>query len=141
MPKKKPVPPLSVETQFKPGVSGNPKGRPPGIKNWAVIVQDLLADEVIFKAILKDAPPWVALLPNKNAASAIAVAMQIKAMQGDKKAADWLRKTGFGDKLEITDTRTKKVSVEFVDKKPSKPVKKVSKVDKKPSNDSKNKTS
>lgn len=74
-------------------------GRPPGIKNWATIVQDLLADENFIDKVYNEKPGWWDDLPNKNGANAVAAAMTIKALKGDKQAADWLRQTGFGDKV------------------------------------------
>ena len=84
---------------FKKGVSGNPKGRPKGLKNWSSIVQQLLADEKLIDKVVSKKPAYWDDLPTKNGANAIVVAMMIRAMQGEQKAADWLRKTGFGDKL------------------------------------------
>lgn len=90
--------------KFKPGESGNAKGRPKGIKNWSTIVQEVLESEELFEAAIEGAkrPGWIDKLPNKNGAFAIAVAMQKRALAGDKQAADWLRKTGFGDKIDMT---------------------------------------
>lgn len=104
---------------FKPGQSGNPAGRPKGIKNWSVIVQNLLGDEELFEKVIasdKNKPAWLDQLKNKNAASAIVVAMQIRAVGGDNRAADWLRKTGFGDKLDISSLGEKitVATVEFI---------------------------
>lgn len=84
---------------FKPGQSGNPKGRPKGTKNWASIVQKLLSDEELLDKILTKKPHYWDTLPTKNAANAIVIAMIIKSLSGDKNAAEWLRKTGFGDKF------------------------------------------
>jgi uncharacterized protein DUF5681 len=86
-------------TPFPKGVSGNPKGRPKGIKNWSTVVQQLLADETLMDKISKSKPSYWDELPNKNAANAIVVAMIIEALKGKKDAAEWLRKAGFGDKL------------------------------------------
>jgi hypothetical protein len=84
---------------FPKGVSGNPKGRPKGVKNLATVVQQILADEKLLDKIVKNKPSYWEELPSKNAANAIVVAMVVQAMQGDKSAAEWLRKAGFGDKL------------------------------------------
>lgn len=84
---------------FKPGQSGNPKGRPKGVKNWSAIVQQLLADETLLEKHLTKKPTYWDDLPNKNAANAIVMAMIIHAMSGKKDAAEWLRKAGFGDKF------------------------------------------
>lgn len=84
---------------FPKGVSGNPKGRPKGIKNWSTVIQQLLADEKLLDKVVKQKPSYWEELPNKNAANAIVVAMMINAMAGDHKSATWLRRAGFGDKL------------------------------------------
>lgn len=103
---------------FKPGQSGNPKGRPKGIKNWSTIVQQLLADEKLLDVHLQKKPSYWEDLPNKNAANAIVMAMIIHAMSGKKDAAEWLRKAGFGDKFthEFEDGlfQTTKIEVEIV---------------------------
>ncbi len=77
----------------------NRAGRKPGIRNWSTIVQNLLADEELLDKHLAKKPSYWNDLPNKNAANAIGMAMIIRAMSGDKNSAEWLRKTGFGDKL------------------------------------------
>lgn len=84
---------------FPKGVSGNPKGRPKGVKNWSTVVQQLLADEELIDKVVTTKPAYWNELPTKNAANVIVMAMIIKAMQGSNDAANWLRRTGFGDKL------------------------------------------
>ena len=88
-------------TPWQPGQSGNPDGKPVGTKNWATIVQDLLNDPKLAESILEEKPGWWDKLPNKNAHEAIATAMTIRAMGGDVKAATWLRKTAYGDKIDL----------------------------------------
>src|ERR1041384_4777460 len=91
---------------WAPGQSGNPKGRPKGLQSWSTLVRQLLDDtklaEKIYKLNKQDLPVWWQQLPNKNFGTAIIIAMQINATKGDTKAATWLRKTGYGDKLDIT---------------------------------------
>lgn len=77
----------------------NRGGRPKGVKNLSTVVQQILADEKLVDKIVKNKPSYWEELPSKNAANAIVVAMVIQAMQGEKGAAEWLRKAGFGDKL------------------------------------------
>lgn len=94
-------------TMFKPGQSGNPAGRPKELKNWSTLVRQVLADENILAELVKTLPPkkvpkWFADLPDKRLGNAIIVAMAIKAVSGDDKAANFLRKTGYGDKLDLT---------------------------------------
>ena len=89
-------------TPFQPGQSGNPDGRPRGIQNWSELVRNLLDDEKLAENLLSKKPGWWSNLPQKNAGHAIVVAMMIQAMGGDVKAATWLRRTGYGDKLDLT---------------------------------------
>lgn len=84
---------------FKKGQSGNPKGRPKGVKSWSTIVQGLLADPEFADKIISQKPGWWDNLPNKNLAEVITTAMIVKAVSGDDKAARWLSKTGYGDKI------------------------------------------
>jgi hypothetical protein len=86
---------------FPKGKSGNPAGRPKGIKNWATVVQSILADEKLLDKVVTTKPSYWDELPTKNGANAVVIAMMINAMAGDKQAAEWLRKTGFGDKLTV----------------------------------------
>lgn len=88
---------------FQPGTSGNPKGRPKGIKSFANVVRELLGNEQILQHLTNSKnTAWIDALPTKNPAFAVVAAMVVKALEGDAHAADWLRKTGFGDKLDIT---------------------------------------
>ncbi len=87
------------DTQFKPGQSGNKNGRPKGLKNWSTLVQELLDDPELAESIIAKKPAWWNTLPGKNGGKAIIVSMMIGAIGGDVRAATWLRKTGYGDKL------------------------------------------
>lgn len=80
----------------------NKNGRPKGSKNWSMVVRDLLEDEEILDKISKNKPSYYEHLPIKNAAHAIVIAMMIEALKGEKQAAEWLRKTGWGDKIDVT---------------------------------------
>lgn len=90
---------------LKPFKKGDPRinraGRKPGVKNWGKVVQDLLGDEELFNKMMGDKklPAYAETLPNKNAANIIVATMLVKAIQGDMQAANWLRRTGFGDKV------------------------------------------
>ena len=103
---------------FPKGVSGNPKGRPKGVKNWSSVVQQLLADEDLIDKVVTTKPAYWDKLPTKNAANAIVTAMIIQALKGEKTAAEWLRKAGYGDKLmhEFEDGlfQSTKIEVEIV---------------------------
>lgn len=80
----------------------NRNGRPKGSKSFSTIVREILNNENLLDKISQKKPAYFAELPEKNGLNAVATAMLIKALSGDKPAADWLVKTGWGDKLDIT---------------------------------------
>lgn len=90
-------------TQFPPGVSGNPAGKPKGTRSLSTIIRDLLEGEQDFN--------WALLPDNSNDLKkkyesvvpfeAIVFVASGQAMRGDQAAREWLRKAGYGDKLDI----------------------------------------
>lgn len=95
-----PNPKLENLIPYVKGQSGNPNGRPKGRKNLSTIVKDLLEDDEFNWDILptkaKDfgksvGNPWKAIV-------FVAVA---RALSGDVRPMEWLRKSGYGDKLDI----------------------------------------
>ena len=97
-----PHPRLENLKPFKKGQIANPKGRPKGIRNWSTIIQSLLADVDLMDKVVKNKPSYWNDIEVKNGANLIVVAMMIKAMQGDKQAAEWLSKTGFKEQIDVT---------------------------------------
>lgn len=89
---------------WQPGQSGNPDGNARGLRQWSTLVQSLLEEEDFADKLIAKKPGWWDELPQKNAGFAIVATMIIQAMGGDVKAATWLRKTGFGDKLDLTNS-------------------------------------
>ena len=67
-------------TQFKPGQTGNPKGRPPKLPDLDILMAEVLGEE-------KD---------GKTAAQAILAALRAKAAKGDIRAAEVLFNRGYG---------------------------------------------
>lgn len=95
---------MANEENLKPFVEGddprrNTNGRPKGGKNLATLVRELEAEDFDWSKVpikQKDAvksmgSPWRAIV-----FTAVA-----KAVSGDVKAMEWLRKSGYGDKLDI----------------------------------------
>ncbi len=103
-------------TRFKPGQSGNPKGRPTGSKNWSTLVQELLADEQLADKLITTKPRWWDALPQKNGANAMILAVLAKACDGDVTAFSALAKAGWGNSLGLSepDEREQK-PVYFID--------------------------
>lgn len=77
-------------------VAPPPKKRP---RNLDRIVRELLDDEELIDKVVANQPEYWGRLPVKNGGHIIATVMMVKAMGGDIKAAEWIRKTGFGDKV------------------------------------------
>ena len=90
-------PNIGADTQFKPGESGNPAGKPKGTKHVSTWIQELLNDEE-FETLLAD--PREGWKTYKGAPMrAIVQVMAKKAIQGDVKAFDVLSKYGWGTKM------------------------------------------
>lgn len=105
----------NLNPPWQPGESGNPKGKPKGIQSWSTLVRELLEDAGLADKLLAKKPGWWDTLPQKNAGNAVVIAMIINAMGGDVKAATWLRRTGYGDKLDITNSDRSLKSVAIFD--------------------------
>lgn len=73
-----------------------PKKRP---KNLDKIVRQILDDDTLVDKVIQHQPDYWNRLPSKSGGYIIATVMMVKAMGGDIKAAEWIRKTGFGDKV------------------------------------------
>jgi hypothetical protein len=87
-------------TQFKPGISGNPAGKPKGTKHIATWIQELLNDEE-FEARILDSKIGLKEFKGAPLKAIIEVAIT-KAINGDKQWADWLANNGWKQQLDIT---------------------------------------
>lgn len=85
----------NTDTQFKPGESGNPAGKPKGTKHLSTHIQDLLDDEAFSPE--KVSGKEYSGTPMK----AIIVTAITKAIDGDNRWADWLAKYGYGEKYTV----------------------------------------
>lgn len=73
-----------------------PKKRP---RNLDKIIREILDDETFVDAVVANQPGWWDKLPHKTAGYIMSSVMAVKAMGGDIKAAEWIAKRGFGDKV------------------------------------------
>lgn len=81
------------------------QGRPKGSRNWSTVTRELLDDPVLFKKLLASMerkPSWLKDADPKTLMDAITIAQSLKALGGSHFSAEWVRKTGFGDKIDIT---------------------------------------
>lgn len=84
------------DTQFKPGQSGNPKGKAKGTKHLSTWIQELLNDEEFtLDNFLYNGKQFKGA-PIK----AIITVGIMQALQGEHKWAEWLGKHGYGLKTE-----------------------------------------
>jgi len=70
-------------------------------RNLDRIVRDILDNDELVDKVISNQPEYWSRLPTKNGAYIISTVMMVKAMGGDIKAAEWIRKTGFGDKVQL----------------------------------------
>lgn len=91
----------NLRPPWKPGESGNPKGKPKGTLNLSTVVKDLMADPKLMDKIIKKKPDWWPKVKNKRAADITTIAMIASATGGDHRAYNALRKAGWGDKLDL----------------------------------------
>lgn len=68
-------------------------------RNLDKIVRDILNDDDLIDKVVANQPEYWSRLPSKSGGYIIATVMMVKAMGGDIRAAEWIRKTGFGDKV------------------------------------------
>jgi len=89
------TPDIGKDTQFKPGQSGNPDGKPKGTKHLSTYIQEALTDEN-FELKLKDGT-----ILKEMPIKAIIKTAVAKSVSGDTRAMEWLAKHGYGTNLNI----------------------------------------
>ena len=78
-----------------------PPRTPKRPRNLDKIVREILDDDTLVDKVIQNQPEYWGRLPSKNGAYIISTVMMVKALGGDIKAAEWIRKTGFGDKVQL----------------------------------------
>lgn len=89
---------------LQPGNNGK-QGRPKGSRNWATVTREILDDPLLFDKLLgsmERKPAWLKDANPRTLMDAITIAQSLKALGGSHFSAEWVRKTGFGDKIDIT---------------------------------------
>ena len=98
---------------WKPGQSGNPKGRPKGRISLSTMVKRLAEEPDLVEKVIKgdDLPDWWEHVPEKSFNAAITMAMFRRAVVSENvDAATWVRKTGYGDLLDDDGEENKDIS-------------------------------
>lgn len=87
-------------TQFSSENQPAGRGRPKGSKNLATIVQELENEDFDWDLVPIKQKDWArkAEIPWR----ALALTALAKGLSGDTKAMEWLRKSAYGDKLDLT---------------------------------------
>lgn len=88
-----------VAAEKAAGTYVKPPRRKP--KNLDKIIREILDDDELIDKVVANQPDYWNRLPVKNGAYIISTVMMVKAMGGDTKAADWIRKSGYGDKVQL----------------------------------------
>ncbi|TPM41411.1 DUF5681 domain-containing protein [Mesorhizobium sp. B2-3-4] len=84
-----------VEHQFKPGQSGNPAGRPPGIPNLSVRIRNILEGVTPLPAAIKETIVN-AVGEDRSALDALIIVGLLQGLQGEKEWAKLLLEQGYG---------------------------------------------
>lgn len=100
------------DTQFKPGESGNPSGKPKGAIHISTHIQRMLNEEQFSPDDVGEK------VSNGTPLEAIIKTAIKRSEDGDNKWADWLAKYGYGQKFELEHTgeiTTRSLSQEELD--------------------------
>ena len=84
------------------GVSGNLNGRPKNRRSLATIVRDLEDEDFDWSNLPIKGKGKEAIIAMGSPWKAIVVVALGQAAAGSQQARDWLRKSGYGDKLDLT---------------------------------------
>lgn len=90
-----------IKAQKEAGTYVPEPRKPKRPKNLDRVVRDILDDDELVDKVISNQPEYWGRLPSKNGAYIISTVMMVKAMGGDIRAAEWIRKTGFGDKVQL----------------------------------------
>jgi hypothetical protein len=104
------------ENKFKPGVSGNPNGRPKGKKNVSTQLRDIVEQnaDIIFDIFGKEIPPK---FKSRMTSEIIALQLVARALRGDRRAINDIMDRLEGKPVQKTETemRVESIEVSIVD--------------------------
>ena len=102
---------MGKDTQFQPGESGNPNGRPKGRRSLSTVIQDILSDPKFIEKLngkvaddLKRADPDFQSTPIEAIVTAAVIESinPLLPVSDRNKAREWLAKFGYGTKVDVT---------------------------------------
>lgn len=118
------VPPsVGANTQFQPGQSGNPAGKPKGRRSLSTIIRDMLEEEMNWDLLPNDfkSEEFRQKYGGRSAWEALVYTAYARSMAGDVKAMQWLSRSGYGDRMTIENEQgffsTNKLEIEIVESK------------------------
>ena len=94
---------------FKKGVSGNPKGRPKGVKNRATVIRKW------FEVLEKAKNPITGEVENMSQEDIITLAIINKARKGDVSAYNALNNSRYGNPKDTVELNTNEFGVDIED--------------------------
>jgi uncharacterized protein DUF5681 len=101
-----------IRTRFRPGQSGNPKGRPKGSHSLSTIIKKTLEQEIDWSRLLiKEAEHMAATYKGNVGWEVLAYVAIAQALGGDMRAAEWLAKSAYGKKLGQADERNAPIPI------------------------------
>lgn len=104
-------PNVGADTQFKPGQSGNPAGPKKGRKSLSTVIQEMMNDPKFIDKLSEKVKEKAGIADEDfqdTPMKAIITTALLEAMHPSNdpaargRARDWLRKAGYGDKIDIT---------------------------------------
>lgn len=92
----------NLATAVKPGEIRNPNGRPKGSRNLSTIVREMGENHIDWSLLPDDSQKLRKKYKHKSAFEAITAVAIAQSINGDSQAREWLRKSGYGEKMDVT---------------------------------------
>lgn len=89
-------------TRFKPGQSGNPKGRPKGSRNYRTLLREAIEGNAIDWSLIPIQGIEKLAAKHNHPMEAVIYRAYAQAIQGDARARQWLTDTLYGKNYRVT---------------------------------------